>query len=94
MPKIQPQLVELVVDRFTSHWTLNAWQVTIRPRLNLDRNSTRKTYPSTGKERLLEKRRFLHLSTEPQLGMVDRLTNTPNWLSRFTSASIGSPILS
>ena len=40
MPKKQPRSVELEVDRFTSRWTLNVWQVTVRPQPILDRTLT------------------------------------------------------
>ena len=77
MPKRQSRLVELGVDWFTSCWALNAWRVTVRPRLVLDRTLIGKTYPSTDNARLLEEKEdFLHLSTRLQPRRVNRSIDT------------------
>ena len=38
------------LDRLTSRWVINAWQVTVSPRLDLNWTSIRKACPSTEKE--------------------------------------------
>ena len=71
--KKQPRSIELGANWLTIHWTINAWQVTVRPRLDLDREGI----SLIGNASLLEEREdFLYLSIGPRLGRCNRSTVT------------------
>ena len=74
--KKQPQPIELKVDRLTSCWAINAWQVIVRPRSNLDRPGRHISRP-----RMQDYWKRMKIFCISRLGRYSRSIGTlANWL--------------
>ena len=64
-----PRSVELGANWLTIYWTINAWQVIVKPRLG-------RHIRKSGMQVYWKREDFLYLSTGPRLGRCNRSTGT------------------